>query len=80
VIETARETGRVLVLHEDNLTGGIGAEIAALIGEHAFQFLDAPVRRLGAADTPVPFAPALEEAVLPNTANIVSAMRELCRF
>ena len=63
---SARKTGKVLVLHEDTLTGGIGGEIAAYIGEHAFEYLDAPVRRLGSLDTPVPFAPELEQNFLPE--------------
>jgi 2-oxoisovalerate dehydrogenase E1 component beta subunit len=77
ILESVRSTGKVVIVHEDNVTGGIGAEIAALIGEQAFQSLDAPVRRVGALDTPVPFAPALEEFVLPDTGKIVAALREL---
>lgn len=65
VLNSVKKTGRVLVLHEDSLTGGIGAEIAAWISEHAFQFLDAPVKRVGGLDTPVPFAISLEKAFLP---------------
>ncbi len=78
--EVVGQTGKVLVVHEDNLTGGIGAEIAAWIAEEAFQALDAPVRRIGAADVPIPFAPPLEEAVLPTTAGILTAMHELARY
>jgi 2-oxoisovalerate dehydrogenase E1 component beta subunit len=77
ILESVRSTGKVVIVHEDNVTGGIGAEIAALIGEQAFQSLDAPVRRVGALDTPVPFAPALEEFVLPDTGKIVAALRDL---
>jgi 2-oxoisovalerate dehydrogenase E1 component beta subunit len=80
ILDAASATGKVLIVHEDNLTGGIGGEIAALIGEHAFRSLDAPVRRLAALDTPVPFAPPLEEYVLPDTQKIVAAMRELALF
>ena len=58
------KTGRVLVFHEDCQTGGIGAEIAAQIAERCFELLDAPVARLGSLDTPVPFAPVLEEGFL----------------
>jgi 2-oxoisovalerate dehydrogenase E1 component len=64
VLESARKTGRVLVLHEDCLTGGIGGEIAAVIADQAFRFLDAPVMRHGAMDTPVPFALTLEQQFL----------------
>jgi len=65
VMASVKKTGRVLVLHEDSLTGGIGAEIAAYISEHGFQFLDAPVKRVGSLDTPIPFAMSLEKAFLP---------------
>jgi 2-oxoisovalerate dehydrogenase E1 component beta subunit len=80
ILGAARLTGRVLIVHEATLTGGIGGEIAALIAEHAFGSLDAPVRRLGALDVPVPFAPTLEEAVLPNRARIVEALRGLAGY
>ncbi len=63
---TVKKTGRVLVLHEDCLTGGIGGEIAAWIGEHCFKHLDAPVMREASLDTPIPFAPALEQNFLPK--------------
>jgi 2-oxoisovalerate dehydrogenase E1 component len=66
VAASARKTGKVLVLHEDTLTGGIGGEIAAWIGEHCFTYLDAPVMRLGSLDTPIPFALSLEANFLPN--------------
>ncbi len=65
VFESVRKTGKVLVLHEDNLTGGIGAELAALISEHCFESLDAPVAREASLDTPFPFAAALEKNFLP---------------
>ncbi len=65
VRRTVEKTGRVLVLHEDTLTGGIGAEIAAWISEHCFANLDAPVARIGSLDTAVPFAPPLEKEFLP---------------
>lgn len=67
VAETTRKTNRVLVLHEDCLTGGIGGEISAWIGEHCFEHLDAPVMREASLDTPVPFAKALEENFLPKS-------------
>jgi 2-oxoisovalerate dehydrogenase E1 component beta subunit len=80
ILGAARHTGKVLIVHEATLTGGIGGEIAALIAEHAFSSLDAPVRRLAALDAPVPFAPPLEEAFLPNTAKIVDALRGLAGY
>jgi 2-oxoisovalerate dehydrogenase E1 component len=69
--------GRVLVVHEANVTGGFGAEIAARIQERHFDFLDQPVARLGAPDTRIPSAPALQRALLPNADAIVKAAREL---
>jgi len=80
VLEAARHTGKVLVVHEDNLTGGVGAEVAALIAEQAFGSLDAPVRRLGSLDTPVPFAPPLEQFALPDVEKIRQALLGLHRF
>jgi 2-oxoisovalerate dehydrogenase E1 component beta subunit len=78
--EVVRRTGKVLVVHEANLTGGVGAEVAAWVSEELVSSLDAPVRRIGAADVPVPFAPSLEEEVLPRTAGILAAMSDLARF
>jgi 2-oxoisovalerate dehydrogenase E1 component len=66
VYETARKTGRVIVLHEDCLTGGIGGELSALIAENCFESLDAPVMREGSLDTPVPFDGDLEINFLPK--------------
>jgi 2-oxoisovalerate dehydrogenase E1 component len=65
VFESVRKTGKVLVLHEDCHTGGVGAEIAATLSEELFRYLDAPVTRLAALDTPVPFNAKLEEEFLP---------------
>jgi 2-oxoisovalerate dehydrogenase E1 component beta subunit len=80
ILATARKTGKVLVVHEDRLTGGIGGEVAALIGEFAFDSLDGPVRRVAAMDTHTAFSPPLEEAILPNTNKIVEAIRELAAY
>lgn len=66
IYSTVKKTGKVIVLHEDTLTGGIGAEIAALISENMFQYLDAPVMRCASLDTPVPFAIPLEKNFLPE--------------
>ena len=64
VRELVKKTNRVLILHEDTLTGGIGAEISAWINEHCFRYLDAPIIRVGSLDTPIPFAPTLEQNFL----------------
>jgi 2-oxoisovalerate dehydrogenase E1 component len=77
---TVEKTSRALVLHEDVLTGGFGGEIAAFIGEHHFDSLDAPVRRIGATDTPVGYAPDLEAAILPQVDGITEAIRALARY
>jgi 2-oxoisovalerate dehydrogenase E1 component beta subunit len=77
IINSVKAAGKALIVHEDTLTGGIGAELAALISEHAFQYLDAPIKRVASLDTPVPFAPPLEEFFLPDTNKIVSALREI---
>ena len=77
VLASVTRTSRCLVLHEAPLTGGFGGEIAATVAERAFFALDAPVRRVGALDTPIPFAKQLEALHLPN-ARLESALRELC--
>lgn len=79
VEETVRKTNRVLILHEDTLTGGIGAEIAAWISEHCFQHLDAPVIRVASLDTPIPFAPTLEQNFLPKQ-RLGAAIEAVMRF
>jgi 2-oxoisovalerate dehydrogenase E1 component len=76
---TVKKTGKVLILHEDTLTGGIGAEISAWISEHCFTYLDAPVMREGSLDTPVPFAPALENQFLP-IARFKKKLEELAAY
>ncbi len=80
VLEAARRTGRVLLLHEATLTGGFGAELAARIAEKAFDWLDAPLVRVAAADSAVPFSPPLEEAFLPQVDRVVAKGRELARY
>lgn len=80
IMTSVRTTGKVLIVHEDTLTGGIGAEVAALIADRAFRFLDAPIRRVASLDTPVPFAPTLEEYVLPDVGKITRALRALAAF
>jgi 2-oxoisovalerate dehydrogenase E1 component beta subunit len=80
VLATARKTGKVLVVHAANKLAGIGAEVAALVAEEAFESLDAPVRRIGSLDTPIPFSPPLEEAHRPNAEKIAQAARELAAY
>lgn len=80
ILSSVERTGKVLVVHEDNLTGGAGGEIAARIAEHAFEHLDGPVRRLAAADIPIPYAGPLEDASLPNPETIAQAARELAAY
>lgn len=77
ILTSVRKTSRAVVAHEAVRTCGIGAEIAATISDEAFDFLDAPVKRVGAPFTPVPFAPGLEHQYLPNAGDIVTAVREL---
>lgn len=80
IASSVRRTGRALVVHEDVLSFGFGAEIAARIGEELFAYLDAPVRRVAAKDTFVAYAPSLEETILPQPADILAAMREVAAF
>ena len=80
IAESVARTSRALVVHEDRLRGGLGAEIAAHIGEHLFTSLDAPICRVGAPDTPVPYAPPLETAYLPSVDRIRDAMVRLARW
>src|SRR5246127_2826333 len=80
ILATARKTGKVLIVHEDRMTGGFGGEVAAIIAEHAFDVLDGPIRRLGAADTHLAFSPPMKEFILPNTNKIVEAIRSLASY
>lgn len=77
IAESVKKTAHVLVVHEACLTGGFGAEIAARIGEELFDYLDAPVSRIGAKDVPIPFSPVLENFVLPQTDDIVEGVKRV---
>jgi 2-oxoisovalerate dehydrogenase E1 component beta subunit len=80
ILTSLKKTNRLLVAHEDVRTGGIAAEIAASVCEKAFADLDAPVARVAALDTPVPYSPPLEEFFLPNAEKGVAAARELAQY
>ena len=80
VLASVRKTSKVMLLHEDTRTGGIGGEIAAIITEKAFEYLDGPIVRVTAPDTPVPFSPPLEEAFLPNAAKVLEKARWLLAY
>ena len=80
LLTTVAKTSRVLLLHEARLTGGIGGELAAIIAEEAFEYLDAPVVRVASRDTPVPYAPPLEAAFLPSVARVVEAAKRLVAY
>jgi 2-oxoisovalerate dehydrogenase E1 component beta subunit len=80
VLASVEKTSKALVLHEDTHTGGFGAEIAATIGQESFENLDAPVRRITAPDTPVPFAPVLEKAFIPQVDDVVAGIKELAEY
>ena len=80
IFATVRKTNRVLVLHEDTRTGGIAGEITSRINESCFEWLDAPVLRVTAHDIPLPYAPSLEDFVLPQTSDIVRAVRRLAAY
>jgi 2-oxoisovalerate dehydrogenase E1 component len=75
-----QRTNRVVIAHEDQLTCGFGAEIAARVAGELFAHLDAPVRRVGALDTPVAYSPELEEAILPQASDILAAIRETAQY
>lgn len=80
IVASVRKTNRALVVHEDQLTAGFGAEISAWIGEHCFEWLDAPVRRIAALDCPVAYAPVLEEVILPHEHHILEGVRKLMTY
>ena len=80
ILNSVKKTNRLLVVHEDTRTGGIAGEIAAIVCEGAFDHLDAPVSRVTALDTPVPYSPPLEERFLPNAEKVVAAARELAKY
>ncbi|MDE0100760.1 MAG: alpha-ketoacid dehydrogenase subunit beta [Bryobacterales bacterium] len=80
VLATAKKTSKIILLHEDTLTGGLGGELAGIIGEHAFDYLDGPLVRIAAPDTPVPFSETLEKAFLPSSDQVLEKTRWLYRY
>jgi 2-oxoisovalerate dehydrogenase E1 component beta subunit len=80
ILTSVARTNRALLLHEARLTGGIGGELAAIIAEDAFEYLDAPVARVGSADSPVPYAPPLETAFLPTVRRVAEVAKRLVEY
>jgi pyruvate/2-oxoglutarate/acetoin dehydrogenase E1 component len=80
ILASVAKTSRALLLYEARRTGGIGGELAAIIAEEAFEYLDAPIVRVASADSPVPYAPPLEHAFLPTTDKVVSAVKTLVKY
>jgi 2-oxoisovalerate dehydrogenase E1 component beta subunit len=80
ILASVSKTNRALLLYEARRTGGIGGELAAIIAEDAFEYLDAPIMRVASRDAPVPYAPPLEAAFLPNAAKVVEAARTLVKY
>ena len=80
ILASVRKTGKVLIAHEATQSCGVGAEVASLVSERAFEFLDGPIRRLTAPDVPIPFSPPLEQAVLPQLDDMKEACRELLAY
>ena len=81
VVESVKKTAKLLIVHEDNLTGGVGAEVAALVADEAFEYLDGPITRLCGPDVPtMPFAQPLEDAYMPNTEKVAEALRKLAAY
>lgn len=80
ILTTVKKTNKVVVLHEQTKTGGVGAEISALISESCFDYLDGPIIRIAAPDTPVPYSAQMEEAFIPQTKDLITAVEKLMRY
>jgi 2-oxoisovalerate dehydrogenase E1 component beta subunit len=80
VVASIGKTNKCLILHEAARTGGIGAELAAIISEEAFEYLDGPIVRVTSLDTPVPYSPPLEQAFMPTVEKVVAAAKRLVEY
>ena len=79
ILDSVQKTGKAIIVHEDNKVGGVGGEVAAIISEHAFDYLDAPIARLGAPDAPMPYNDELERQAIPSQEKIIETIRKLLR-
>jgi 2-oxoisovalerate dehydrogenase E1 component beta subunit len=80
VFDSVKKTNKVIVLYEATRSGGVGAEVAALISEEVFNYLDGPILRISAPDTPVPYSPPMEEYYLPQVEDVVEAAEKLAAY
>jgi 2-oxoisovalerate dehydrogenase E1 component len=80
ISQAVQKTNRVIVAHEDQLTCGFGAELAARIADGLFEHLDAPVRRVAALDCPVAYCPDLEEVILPQSSDVLKAIQDIAKY
>lgn len=80
IFATVKKTNKAVILHEQTKTGGVGAEVSALITEHCFEYLDGPIIRVAAPDTPVPYSAQMEEVFIPQTGDVISAVEKLMRY
>lgn len=80
ILNTVKKTNKVVILHEQTKTGGVGAEVSALISEYCFDYLDGPIIRVAATDTPVPYSAQMEEAFIPQPKDVISAVEKLMRY
>jgi pyruvate/2-oxoglutarate/acetoin dehydrogenase E1 component len=77
ILKSVEKTGRAIILHEATLTGGVGGEIAAIIADEGFDYLNAPIKRVAAPDCPIPFSPVLEQAWVPNEEKVIAAVKQV---
>ncbi len=77
ITESVKKTGRIVIVTEDCKTGGVSAEVAAMVAEETLDYLDAPIKRVAEPDTPIPFSPSLEQFVLPDEEGIIKAVKEI---